>query len=77
MNMIDSNSTINWLLAGEPWVRYRTRLDILEQQESDPEVKNDYSETVRLPEIQALIAELMEWPDASAAHPGRYTQKGE
>ena len=61
---MDANSTINWLLAGEPWVRYRTRLDTLEQQESDPEVKNDYSETVRLPEIQALIAELLEWPGA-------------
>jgi len=72
---MDADSTINWLLAGEPWVRYRTRLDILELRESNPEVQNDYSEIVRLPEIQALIAELLEWPGAilnshkSSKHP--------
>ena len=55
---MDSNSTINWLLAGEPWVRNRTRLDILEQQENDLEVKNDYSETVRLPFLKDELQKI-------------------
>ena len=28
----------DWLLAGPPWVQYRTRLDLLRQTEDEPDV---------------------------------------
>ena len=29
---------INWLLEGPSWIQYRTRLDLMDQSEKDPEV---------------------------------------
>ena len=33
-----NNKTIEWLLQGDPWIEYRTRLDLLDQTENDPQV---------------------------------------
>ena len=33
-----NDKTIEWLLQGEPWIEYRTRVDLLEQTETDPQV---------------------------------------
>ena len=51
-----------WLLKGEPWVEYRTRIDILEQPEDDPQVKEAYKTALAHPQIQNIITELSEWP---------------
>jgi hypothetical protein len=32
------NAPVDWLLEGEPWIEYRTRLDLLGQSEQDPQV---------------------------------------
>jgi hypothetical protein len=57
-----NNRTIEWLLQGEPWVEYRTRLDLLEQSESDPEVIAARKAMLADPKIRSLLSELADWP---------------
>ena len=66
---------LDWLLSGEPWVAYRTRLDLLGQSESDPSVQASRDATLSHPLVQGLIAEVAAWPGPrltshkSAGHP--------
>jgi len=53
---------IEWLLEGEPWVRYRTRVDLLNQSENETEVLQARKETINHPKIQSLLKELENWP---------------
>jgi len=59
MNM---NKAVNWLLEGPPWVQYRTRIDLLGQDENEPEVIVSKRAMLTSPPIKALISELAEWP---------------
>ncbi|OGO25410.1 MAG: hypothetical protein A2W33_02865 [Chloroflexi bacterium RBG_16_52_11] len=56
------NAPIEWLLEGEPWVEYRTRVDLLEQAESDREVRSSRESMLDEPKIQGLLVELSGWP---------------
>lgn len=56
------NIPINWLLEGGGWIEYRTRLDLLGQDESDPDVQAARSTMLADPQVQGLIAELQGWP---------------
>jgi hypothetical protein len=51
-----------WLLEGPPWVRYRTRLDLLGQAEGDPLVQADRLAMLSDPQVRGLLAELAQWP---------------
>ena len=51
-----------WLLSSNPWTAYRTRLDLLHQPESAPEVQQARAELLAHPLIQGLLAELAGWP---------------
>jgi hypothetical protein len=66
LNVNENNDLIeyikDWLLEGPPWVRYRTRLDILGQSKDDPVVINEYNELVNHPLIIRLLQEIQEWP---------------
>jgi len=53
---------IRWLLEGEPWVEYRTRVDLLEQFENEVEVLRARKEMINHPKIQSLLEELANWP---------------
>lgn len=53
---------IDWLLLGEPWVEYRTRLDLLGQAKDDPRVIKSRQAMITHPQIQSLLKELSEWP---------------
>jgi hypothetical protein len=53
---------IEWLLAGPPWVQYRTRIDLLGQSEVDPEVAKARQTMLAHPKIQTLLKELAVWP---------------
>ncbi len=59
MNM---NKAVNWLLEGSPWVQYRTRIDLLGQDENEPEVIAAKRAMLTNPAIKALISELAGWP---------------
>jgi len=53
---------IEWLLEGEPWVEYRTRIDLLEQSENESEVIRARKEMIDHPKIHLLLEELKNWP---------------
>ena len=56
-----NHNAIEWLLQGEPWVEYRTRLDLLEQSESEPEVVAARKAMLADPKIRSLLGELADW----------------
>jgi hypothetical protein len=53
---------IEWLLEGEPWVEYRTRLDLLDQFEENPQVRSARLALLINAQVQNLLAELSLWP---------------
>ena len=57
-----NSKTIEWLLQGEPWVEYRTRVDVLEQPEKHPQVIAARKAMLADPKIKALLTELTDWP---------------
>ncbi|MFW5713345.1 MAG: hypothetical protein ACOCYU_01610 [Brevefilum sp.] len=54
-----------WLLNGEPWVAYRTRLDLMREDHDKAEIKAAYSQMVDEPKISGLLEELETWPGAA------------
>jgi hypothetical protein len=58
-----------WLLSGQPWVQYRTRLDLLSQSESEAEVRAARQAMMAEPLVGGLLAEMAEWPgEVLASH---------
>jgi hypothetical protein len=53
---------VEWLLEGEPWIAYRTRVDLLDQQESDPLVRSARKSMLTNPLLQDLVNGLSGWP---------------
>jgi len=53
---------LEWLLSGEPWVIYGTRLDLLGQPETDPQVQAARQAMLAHPLVQGLVSELASWP---------------
>lgn len=61
-DMLQADPT-EWLLTeGQPWVRYRTMLDLLDKPEEDSEVKEARQAMLEHPQVQGLIKALKEWP---------------
>ena len=59
-----NDKTIEWLLQGEAWIQYRTRVDLLGQAETDPQVRAARKAMLADPKIQSLLTELNDWPGA-------------
>jgi hypothetical protein len=59
-----NDKTIEWLLEGEAWIQYRTRVDLLGQAENGPQVRAARKAMLADPKIQSLLAELTDWPGA-------------
>jgi hypothetical protein len=57
-----ARAPLEWLLEGEPWIEYRTRLDLLGQSEKDPEVRAARKSMTAAARIRNLVAELSAWP---------------
>lgn len=57
------NDIINWLLEGDPWVRYRTKRDLTDLSEDDPSLMLDFNEMASHPLIISMIKELQNWPE--------------
>ena len=56
------DTTINWLLEGDPWVAYGTRRWLLRQPEEDPEMLAAHQRMLAHPFITSLVTELQGWP---------------
>jgi hypothetical protein len=60
--MREMNAVIQWLLdSPEPWTRYRTRVDLLEQAEELPEVQAERVQMLAHPQVQGLVAAAGTW----------------
>ncbi len=73
MHMIDKG-TVEWLMEGPPYVRYRTMLDLLHLDESDAQVAAARSEMLSDPNIRSLASTVTgPWrplnSHRSASHP--------
>lgn len=56
------NAPIDWLLEGDPWIEYRTRLDLLGQSEEEPQVQSARESMLDNAQVKSLLAELSGWP---------------
>src|SRR5512139_2043393 len=56
------NPPIDWLLEGEPWIEYRTRLDLLGQSEQDPQVMSARKAMLANAQVRNIVTELSGWP---------------
>ena len=53
---------LEWLLEGDPWVVYRTRLDLLGESEADPQVRRAHEAVLANTQVHRLLDELSLWP---------------
>jgi hypothetical protein len=61
-NMKISDATLDWLLEGEAWIAYRTRIDLLAQSEQDPQVISARNAMLTDEKMNNLLSELSDWP---------------
>jgi hypothetical protein len=59
---MNRNEIISWLLASDPWVEYRTRLDLLNESISSPDVQLARNRMIDHPLVKNVIEELTNWP---------------
>jgi len=57
-----NDKIIEWFVQGEPWIEYRTRIDLLDQREHNPQVIAARKKMLADPKIKALLTELTDWP---------------
>ena len=61
MNLV--SDSVKWILdSDEPWTRYRTRLDLLDLGEEDPDLLRDREEMLAHPLVQKIVADAQTWP---------------
>ncbi len=53
---------VTWLLSGEPWLVYNTRVEILGEDPNSPALRDVYLDLVFHEKIQSLLADLAAWP---------------
>jgi len=56
------DSVYEWLLTGPAWVEYRTRVDLLREPDTSPDVIASRRKMLEDPLVTSLIAELASWP---------------
>jgi hypothetical protein len=57
------DQVLEWLLASaEPWTRYRTRVELLDLPENDPQVQSARAEMLVHPQVQSLVGAVAGWP---------------
>lgn len=52
---------MDWILAGEPWIAYRARLDLLGETEQDPQVAVARQGLLADVRVRQLLMELQNW----------------
>jgi hypothetical protein len=60
--LIMTDIPIRWLLNGDPWTEYRTRLDLLGESPDSPEVQSARERMIRHPTVRAILEPLTGWP---------------
>ena len=69
--LLNMDKTIEWLLQGEAWIEYRTRVELLEQPETDPPVSTARKKMLAdLTELEQMVAATLAFGrDSSTAEP--------
>lgn len=57
------NNSIDWLLTNEPWVEYRTRLDLIELSERENTITQAKKNILIHPKIQSIFDDLYKWQE--------------
>jgi len=60
--MMENPELIDWLLAGPPWVQYRTRIDLLGQSSESPGMLSTRRLILEHPKVSGILRDLMDWP---------------
>jgi len=63
-----TNAPLDWLLESEPWIEYRTRLDLLKQPENNPQVVSARNSMLVNTQIRSLVTELSRWPGTTISN---------
>ncbi|MGB4658488.1 MAG: hypothetical protein WBI07_04860 [Mobilitalea sp.] len=63
MEKLSMTSITEWLIMGEPYIEYNTRLHLLRQQETEIEVVKSRERMLLQPEIQSLLIEFGRWEE--------------
>ena len=58
----ENQDGIKWLLDGPSYIQYRTKIDLLEQDESDSELQLLKKNITKDPAIAELLNEIITWP---------------
>ena len=58
----DNENVMDWLLNSDPWIEYRTRIDLLEEPEDSEAVLSARDRMMGHPNIRSLIKDLGNWP---------------
>ncbi len=56
------DAPVAWLLAGQPWVQYNTRIALLGETEDTHEVSLARQAMLCHPQVRALLADVVAWP---------------
>lgn len=75
---LTNNGVIPWLLDGDDWVHYNTRIHLLKQNQTQSEVFNARISMVEQPFITNLVRDLQDWPGltiSSHKSPGQLFHK--
>ena len=70
-----NDSILNWLLNAEPWVEYKTRLDLIGQSPESNDIISAKKKMINNPQIKSLLKEVQKWPNPplkrhnDASHP--------
>lgn len=62
INKKNNTNIIEWLLEGEPWVKYITRIDLLGEQSKSAPLLSLKTEMIKHPKVQALLRDVNSWP---------------
>lgn len=63
MNEISTKENLDWIIdSDEPWTRYRSLVDLIDQYENLPVVQSARNAMLDHPLVQSLIYELSTWP---------------
>lgn len=57
-----NEKNVDWLLKNDPWVEYNTRINLLNQSQSDVATINAKEKLVKHPFVQMILKELCDWP---------------
>ncbi|MDG6224058.1 MAG: hypothetical protein QCI82_00930 [Candidatus Thermoplasmatota archaeon] len=60
----DNENVMDWLLNSDPWIEYRTRIDLLEEPQDSKAVLSARDRMTSHPDIRSLIKDLGNWPGA-------------